>query len=95
MDKVCKCCIDNECECKGTSLISAIWPEPVVVETPSLSDDARAVIAGLIADGSEHDINKDGITASDAVWSEIRAAFPIELFRAWATDDNYNPHAGY
>lgn len=62
-----------------------------------LSDAAKAVIAGLVADGSTEEINKDGITADDSVWAEIRAAFPVALFREWANgnDDNYNEDAGY
>ncbi|MGH7867311.1 MAG: hypothetical protein ACREP9_06670 [Candidatus Dormibacteraceae bacterium] len=55
-----------------------------------LSDDARAVIAGLAAEG----VNSHGIMASDAVWLEIRQAFPRYLFTAWATEGNYVEEAG-
>ncbi|MGH3986844.1 MAG: hypothetical protein ACRDTZ_05945 [Pseudonocardiaceae bacterium] len=57
-----------------------------------LGDDAIAVIAGLVADDT--DVNAQGIMASDEVWDEIRAAFPLDLFRAWVTDSNYVPEAG-
>jgi hypothetical protein len=93
MDKVCKCCIDNECECKGTSLISAIWPEPpVVVESaPSpLSDAARAVIAAMFGD-----VNRSGVSAPDAVWTEIQQAFPFELFENRPDAVTYDPEAGW
>lgn len=94
MDKVCKCCIDNECECEGRSLISAIWPEPpVVIESaPSpLSDAAKALIAGITAG----DMNAEGINAEDWVWDEIRAAFPFDLFENRPDAVTYNPDAGW
>lgn len=59
-----------------------------------LSDAARAVIAGLVAPSSAG-INVDGIHASDEVWSEIRAAFPLSLFEAWVlAGGTYYPDAG-
>lgn len=57
-----------------------------------LSNAARAVIAGLVAPSWE--VNKDGIIADDETWNEIRAAFPISLFRQWASgraDDGSEP----
>lgn len=52
-----------------------------------LSEDAAAVVAGLVAPTS--DVNHEGIMTSGAVWAEIRAAFPLDLFRTWV-----DRHAG-
>lgn len=49
-------------------------------QPPALSADARAVVASLVADESEHDIDAD--PAAPAVWEEIRAAFPFTLYAA-------------
>lgn len=65
-----------------------------------LSVDAVAVVAGLIAPTSE--VHHDGIYTSDPVWEEIRTAFPLAVFTAWAerhrggTDggNDYDPEAG-
>lgn len=72
--------------------------------TLTLSPDAVAVIAGLVAPTSE--VNPAGINAGDAVWEEIRAAFALPVFKAWAArhpaaDINnndgkaYDPEGGY
>lgn len=50
-------------------------------QASALSADARAVIAGLVADESEHGIDADPV-AAPAVWEEIRAAFPFALYAA-------------
>lgn len=79
------CC---ECDDTGNSWMGLHEVDPRAV----LGDDAIAVIAGLVADDT--DVNAQGIMASDEVWDEIRAAFPLDLFRAWVTDSNYVPEAG-
>lgn len=48
---------------------------------PALSPEAQAVIAALVADEDEHDIDADPV-AAPAVWEEIRAAFPFALYAA-------------
>lgn len=58
--------------------------------TVTLSRDAASVIAGLVAPSL--DVNHAGVITTDAVWNEIRDAFPLELFHDWAaahppTDD--------
>ncbi|MDN5917934.1 MAG: hypothetical protein L0I76_23040 [Pseudonocardia sp.] len=67
-----------------------------------LTEDARAVIAGLIAPETSG-IDRDHIYAPDHVWGQILALFPVELFHAWtarhrAAFDNdgigYGPAAG-
>lgn len=65
----CTCCLDNECECSGAAISGSAAP---------LGDAARAVIAGLVA--SRLDVNPAGITADDDVWTQIRNAFPLDLF---------------
>jgi hypothetical protein len=47
-----------------------------------LSQEAIAVIAGMIAPTDE--VHAESIMASDEAWEQIRAAFPIEKFHAWA-----------
>lgn len=58
--------------------------------TVTVSRDAASVIAGLVA--PSFDVNHAGVITTDAVWNEIRDAFPLELFHDWAaahppTDD--------
>lgn len=56
--------------------------------TLTLTEQARAVIAGLLAPaGTEvggEEIERLGICADDATWAEIRRAFHPDHFRAWA-----------
>jgi len=70
-----------------------------------LSQDAVCVLAGLLAP-AEEDINADGIFTTEQVWAEIRAAFPVHRFRAWAEahpreelldggGQGYDPEAGF
>jgi hypothetical protein len=72
---------------------------PVPTSSPELSEEAKATIAGAIAMSSDG-INVDGIYGD---WIAARAAFPMELFWAWAKatghpDGNdgtgYDPEAG-
>lgn len=66
----------------------------LVPEAASLSDAARAVIAGCVADSA--DIEAEPV-AVPAVWDEIRAAFPLSLYAAvWSSevDVDYVAEAG-
>lgn len=56
-------------------------PQPTQ-HTVTISLDAASVIAGLVAPA--FDVNHAGVITVDAVWKEIRDAFPLELFHDWA-----------
>lgn len=68
----------------------------------TLSPDARAVIAGLVAPAD--DVHHAGIVAGDKLWQEIHETFPLERFQQWADGhqladvgedgDYYDPNAG-
>lgn len=71
--------------------------------TVTLSADAAAVVAGLV--GFDTEVNRDGIYTTDDVWAEVRAAYPLALFQAWAAahprdrmldsgGQGYDPDAG-
>jgi hypothetical protein len=55
-----------------------------------LSDAARAVIAAMFGD-----VNRSGVSAPDAVWTEIQQAFPFELFENRPDAVTYDPEAGW
>lgn len=78
----------HDCSDTGNSWMGLHAVAPIL----RLDEDARAVIAGLVAPSSE--VNADGITASDAVWERIRAAFPVESFHAWVQTRTADPTSG-
>ncbi len=45
----------------------------------TLSDDAKALIAALVADTSLLDFDPDHACAPIGVWNEIREVFPVRL----------------
>lgn len=57
----------------------------------ALSDDARAVVVGLVTRG----VNRAGIRAPQPVWDEIRRAFPQSLFEEWAARRDIRDGMGY
>ena len=73
----------------------------VAAITITLSPDAVAVIAGLVAPSDA--FNRDGIYTTEEVWAEIRTAFPHTAFLRWAEahpdvldsgGQGYDPEAG-
>lgn len=54
-----------------------------------LSPEAAATVAGLIAEineiqkvtGNEDGLGTDAVTAPDEVWDQLRANFPLSLFK--------------
>jgi hypothetical protein len=60
--------------------------------TVNLTDDAYAVLCGLVQQSSDVDI--DAIMTSDEVWIELRAIFPLTFFHHTVQTrgtDFYNP----
>lgn len=68
------------------------------VRTLTLSRDARAIIAGLIAPSPEsdpeHGVDSEGVMGSEEVWEEIRAAFPVAQFWEWAREREFTDESG-
>lgn len=57
------------------------YPGVVSVRYVAMSEDAFAIISGVVAPSSEN-INVDGIYAD--AWQEVQKTFPVEAFRKWA-----------
>ena len=61
-----------------------------------LSSEASAVIAGVLADAQQHEVNPEDIVVPASVWEEIWAAFPISIFHEWARENTpFNGTRGY